>query len=439
MKKQKGFKTEVLIFVTIIVFLIAEGLFHQAIYTGKNKKIAATHEEAEKIALTCSKNIESSMKTYSDMNEIWALQIMEKKGSVLNFRSDSSILFPKNTAMKSFALAPEGKCKPEWTFGKNGLSSMNMFTQPSTSAEAAYSRYSGKTTLAGPLSLDGEKAFIFITPVYSSQAKSSFWGFAVSAFDNENFFDGISFEGITREGFDFHLQKWSRNEWKNITLASSTQEVFPSQVSFSFDIAGDTWTLNLYPKSGWVNKKILTAMVIVSTILSLLTGFLSSLLVLTVYHYVYEKHIAGKDPCTGLANENILMQKMKKAAEDKKYFALLLIKILNLKEAAMINGKDCSGELMEISAKRLLHSVREEDNLFYIQEGLFALLIEGNEEVEISKTFIVRLRSCLERSIFLKKDSVSFRLGFGSSSFPKDSVSTEEILQTAFTDLEGSE
>lgn len=165
-----------------------------------------------------------------------------------------------------------------------------------------------------------------------------------------------------------------------------------------------------------------------------------------------QERLASYDPLTGLANHNLLQDRLKQAlAQMDRRPHMLAVLFLNLDHFKWINdnlGHSVGDELLKVVAERLKSSVRESDTIARIGGDEFViLLLDQTNEVGISKValrladtvsslshmneIVQNILGVVSQPVVLKARELIITCSIGLSLFPQDGKDVETLLKNA--------
>lgn len=147
------------------------------------------------------------------------------------------------------------------------------------------------------------------------------------------------------------------------------------------------------------------------------------------------REMALHDSLTGLANRNLLQQRlddaMRMAERVKKKISIMFLDLDGFKPVNDIFGHATGDKLLRIVANRLESCAREVDTVARIGGDEFAIIYTNIDDVkDISKT-ANRVLESIKKPIIIDGNSHTIGTSIGVSFFPIDSKSPEELFRMA--------
>jgi diguanylate cyclase (GGDEF)-like protein/PAS domain S-box-containing protein len=147
------------------------------------------------------------------------------------------------------------------------------------------------------------------------------------------------------------------------------------------------------------------------------------------------EHAVNHDPLTGLANRNLLWDRLEQALHlaqrNKSLVATVLIDLNNFKLINDTFGHEAGDEVLKMVAKRLQASVRDSDTVARMSGDEFVLVLVNQPSVRYTLRMIERLRSHLSAPVNFKGKEIPVGASMGVSVFPHDGATVIELVRAA--------
>jgi diguanylate cyclase (GGDEF)-like protein/PAS domain S-box-containing protein len=145
---------------------------------------------------------------------------------------------------------------------------------------------------------------------------------------------------------------------------------------------------------------------------------------------------ANYDMLTGLANRNLLKERIKHAFNEGRrngnVFTVAFIDIDNFKRVNDSLGHSAGDELIKIVAERLQHCVREGDTVARVGGDEFVMLLTSQSSEESTHVVLQRIRTEMGKPfVLLAKKQLQVTCSIGLASFPRDGDNSETLLSNA--------
>ena len=151
------------------------------------------------------------------------------------------------------------------------------------------------------------------------------------------------------------------------------------------------------------------------------------------------EHQANHDALTGLANRNLLKDRLKQelalAHRYKRHFSLTLIDLDNFKLINDSLGHEIGDRLLKIAAQRLADCVQEGDTVARLGGDEFVLLIAEQEQEQEEGVYrtVKRVMAAISQPFLLDQREFKITCSIGIASFPRDGQDADTLLRNADT------
>lgn len=293
-------------------------------------------------------------------------------------------------------------------------------------------RARGEVVIEGPITLGKDKQSLFLTivPLF---ANSVYQGEAMVALDANMVLDACNFEQITAHGYQYEV--WRVNPLdghKEVIRKSEETMDLSSAVEAQFALP-TMWTISIMPKSGWYNKGLLVALLLVAC--GITAGF-TWLLSLAADKKELQATIAmtqNIDAETGFySRKGFLQQLAIWTHTPEKPFALIYIVLNNYNRIAQ-SGTSSEQRLLLEHLKNCLNGyVKSEHLVARVGEHNFVLAVrETMSQIELENLKKGLMLELIYKAVihgervFLIADATSVQ-------FPEDGTEPETLMQTIF-------
>ena len=151
----------------------------------------------------------------------------------------------------------------------------------------------------------------------------------------------------------------------------------------------------------------------------------------------YLEHEVNHDLLTGLANRNLLWDRLEQAIHmaqrSKALVATILVDLDNFKFINDTLGHEAGDEVLRVVARKMLGSVRESDTVARLGGDEFVLVLVNQPSLRYTLRMIERLRKGMESAVTIDGREVPVQSSMGVSVFPHDGANAGELIRAADT------
>jgi diguanylate cyclase (GGDEF)-like protein/PAS domain S-box-containing protein len=147
------------------------------------------------------------------------------------------------------------------------------------------------------------------------------------------------------------------------------------------------------------------------------------------------EHAVNHDELTGLANRNLLMDRLELALHvaqrNKTLVATVLVDLDNFKAINDSMGHDAGDEVLKVAARKLQASVRDSDTVARLGGDEFVLVLSDQPSLRHALRMIDRLRADMAQPVVIESKEIVIESSMGVSVFPHDGASASELIRAA--------
>ncbi|MBJ7310976.1 EAL domain-containing protein [Rugamonas sp. CCM 8940] len=149
------------------------------------------------------------------------------------------------------------------------------------------------------------------------------------------------------------------------------------------------------------------------------------------------EHEVNHDPLTGLANRNLLWDRLEQALQTaQRNKSLVATILLDLNKFKCINdtmGHEVGDEVLKVVAKRLQASVRATDTVARLSGDEFVLVLADQPSLRFALRMIERVRGDLSKPIQYNDKEIPVCGAIGVSVYPHDGLNAYDLVRAADT------
>nr|WP_307728156.1 EAL domain-containing protein [Massilia terrae] len=147
------------------------------------------------------------------------------------------------------------------------------------------------------------------------------------------------------------------------------------------------------------------------------------------------EHEVNHDALTGLANRNLLWDRLEQAVHlaqrHKSLVATVLIDLDNFKSINDSFGHEAGDVVLQVVAKRLQKAVRDSDTVARLSGDEFVLVLVNQPSLRYTLRMIERVRASLVMPVAFNRREIPVGASLGVAVFPHDGATAAELVRTA--------
>jgi diguanylate cyclase (GGDEF)-like protein/PAS domain S-box-containing protein len=147
------------------------------------------------------------------------------------------------------------------------------------------------------------------------------------------------------------------------------------------------------------------------------------------------EHEVNHDALTGLANRNLLWDRLEHALHlsqrQKSLVAVVLIDLNNFKSINDTLGHEAGDVVLKVVARRLLASVRDSDTVARMSGDEFVLVLVNQPSLRFTLRMIERLRQGLTQPVSFMHKQIAVGASLGVAVYPHDGVTAADLIRAA--------
>jgi diguanylate cyclase (GGDEF)-like protein/PAS domain S-box-containing protein len=155
----------------------------------------------------------------------------------------------------------------------------------------------------------------------------------------------------------------------------------------------------------------------------------------TMQRTAHLEHEVNHDPLTGLANRNLLWDRLEQAVHvaqrHKSLVATVLLDLNNFKAINDTYGHEAGDVVLKVVARRLQASVRDSDTVARMSGDEFVLVLANQPSLRFTLRMIERLRHSFTIPVSFNGREIQIGASFGVALFPHDGANATELVRAA--------
>lgn len=301
------------VFITSFLLFFAAGIL--ILFFFFQNHIAREKEKATSLAEIYAANLSHEIDNLLSITQSFKAMLIEGDGTIEKLEEIVSEIVG-SSSIRNLTLAPEGVVRYVYPLeGNEAAIGHNLLADPDRILEAAMAKESNQLTLSGPYELrQGGFGIIGRLPVYLKNTADdhSFWGFVCVTIDIPSGLQKAGVQNLEQQGYSYELWRISPdNQKKQIIMASDLPLQYETECE-TIKLPNSTWTLEIAPVNGWLQK----TWIIMGTFLVLLFSLLCALLA----HIVKQLAVSKNDLALSLSQQTANYKIMNDLNEDIRAF-----------------------------------------------------------------------------------------------------------------------
>jgi diguanylate cyclase (GGDEF)-like protein/PAS domain S-box-containing protein len=155
----------------------------------------------------------------------------------------------------------------------------------------------------------------------------------------------------------------------------------------------------------------------------------------TMQRTAHLEHEVNHDPLTGLANRNLLWDRLDQAVHfaqrHKSQVATVLIDLNNFKGINDTLGHEAGDVVLKVIARRLQTSVRDSDTVARMSGDEFVLVLANQPSLRFTLRMIERLRESFAIPVSFNGREIQVGASIGVALYPNDGANATELVRAA--------
>lgn len=288
--------------VPAVVFVLGMCALIGTIYGVGETQEQQNRTKAKLNAMTYAERINGELMEGIGVTDTLKQVVISNDGNINSFNGVAANMM--DDSIQSIQIAPNGVVTEIYPEEGNESGKIDLINDSDRGETSRYARDNDTVIMQGPFELkQGGYGIAVRNPVYldDGNGQKSFWGFTIVILKVPEIFSE-SVEALSNFGYKYSLQKcvspWDDTyEW-----VYGSKEELDNPVIYNFDVYGDKWRLEIFPKSGFYNNRYLLYLFIGGVIIVLLLAGLTAALISINENRKKFKRLAVTDALTGIYN-----------------------------------------------------------------------------------------------------------------------------------------
>ena len=289
----------------LIVFLVGITILTGAVYTIKNNQQNQSQTTAKLNAITYAGRMRADMMKGISVTETLEQILVSEDGKIDKFSQVAKDMM--TDSIQSIQIAPDGVVTEIYPEEGNEAGKIDLLNDKDRGEISRYARDKHKLVMQGPFELkQGGYGIAVRKPVYleTEDKQSEFWGFTIVIIRVPDIF-ADSVKTLSDFGYNYRLSKTVSPWEKTYEEVYSCGEEIVNPVSYTFEMGGSQWKLEVMPKNGWPDSRYYYEVLIggMMMMILLLTGLTFTLMIFDEHRKKFKK-LAVTDALTGIYNRH---------------------------------------------------------------------------------------------------------------------------------------
>lgn len=288
----------------VIVFFIGMAILGITVYGEKCIQQKQSRKMADLNAMTYAERMKTDIMQGIDVTVTLEQMLISENGRIQKFSETAANMI--TDSVQSIQIAPDGVVTEIYPEEDNETGKIDLIYDEARGKISCYARDNHVLIMQGPFQLkQGGYGIAVRKPVYleDESGQEFFWGFTIVIIRVPEIFSD-SVKSLSDFGYQYCLSK-TVSPWEEAyEVVDCSGGSISAPVSYTFEIGGSVWKLEVMPQNGWVEKSYLYSIFGGGLlIVLLLTGLTAALLILDENRQELRK-LALTDALTGIYNRH---------------------------------------------------------------------------------------------------------------------------------------
>lgn len=288
----------------VIVFFIGMAILGITVYGEKCIQQKQSRKMADLNAMTYAERMKTDIMQGIGVTVALEQMLISENGRIQKFSETAANMI--TDSVQSIQIAPDGVVTEIYPEEDNETGKIDLIHDEARGKISCYARDNHVLIMQGPFQLkQGGYGIAVRKPVYleDESGQEFFWGFTIVIIRVPEIFSD-SVKSLSDFGYQYCLSK-TVSPWEEAyEVVDCSGGSISAPVSYTFEIGGSVWKLEVMPQNGWVEKSYLYSIFGGGLlIVLLLTGLTAALLILDENRQELRK-LALTDALTGIYNRH---------------------------------------------------------------------------------------------------------------------------------------
>lgn len=288
----------------VIVFFIGMAILGITVYGEKCIQQKQSRKMADLNAMTYAERMKTDIMQGINVTVTLEQMLISENGRIQKFSETAANMI--TDSVQSIQIAPDGVVTEIYPEEDNETGKIDLIHDEARGKISCYARDNHVLIMQGPFQLkQGGYGIAVRKPVYleNESGQEFFWGFTIVIIRVPEIFSD-SVKSLSDFGYQYCLSKTGSPWEEAYEVVDCSGGSISAPVSYTFEIGGSVWKLEVMPQNGWVEKSYLYSIFGGGLlIVLLLTGLTAALLILDENRQELRK-LALTDALTGIYNRH---------------------------------------------------------------------------------------------------------------------------------------
>ncbi len=288
----------------VIVFFIGMAILGITVYGEKCIQQKQSRKMADLNAMTYAERMKTDIMQGIGVTVTLEQMLISENGRIQKFSETAANMI--TDSVQSIQIAPDGVITEIYPEEDNEAGKIDLIHDEARGKISCYARDNHVLIMQGPFQLkQGGYGIAVRKPVYleDESGQEFFWGFTIVIIRVPEIFSD-SVKSLSDFGYQYCLSKTGSPWEEAYEVVDCSGGSISAPVSYTFEIGGSVWKLEVMPQNGWVEKSYLYSIFGGGLlIVLLLTGLTAALLILDENRQELRK-LALTDALTGIYNRH---------------------------------------------------------------------------------------------------------------------------------------
>lgn len=433
LKSAKELRIKILI--PISIFILSCCILAGVMYISTSSYNSHVHMTTELNAITYSERLIENVTHGMDITDSLEQVVISDDGDVHNFEIICSNMM--SDSIQSIQLAPGGVVTDIYPSEGNEAGKIDLINDEARGELSRYGRDNNITIMQGPFPLkQGGSGIAIRNPVYliDDSSQTYFWGFSIAIIRVPEIFSA-TVQSLSNFGYDYCLSKTTSPLDTEYKVIYSSGNTLISPVTYTFELGGCIWQLDVMPSNGWHNSKRTVWLFICGfAVVLLLTGLTLALMILENKRNQL-KTLSTTDFLTGLVNRSGLDEQLNVYinSQPDKSCVCILLDIDNFKFINDIYGHATGDSALKSLTQTIKSSFPDNSILCRNGGDEFCIILKNctiNDVEEKIKKF-----TQMERQFKYNNADYNFSISVGYAEYPSQANDITSLMKYADTAL----